>query len=213
MNEMAKEIPAHERLAKLPPVFRATDAALRFRWDAKTTAQYLWQWKRRGLIEGLGGKSDVFAIKLLGQDVNWEVAAKKVMPTAIVVGLEILLRENWITQIVQRPDLVVAPVDTAFKLDRFNVQRRPAEWFTRMRRGMVAAESDAVLPTLRPAWALADMLAQEGWGACGIQPDDIDWSAVTDRDRRQWVNAIRAVGLAPEVIERDEEVVEAMSLR
>ena len=51
------------------------------------------------------------------------------------------------------------------------------------------------LLVLKPAWALADMLGEEGWGACGLQPDDIEWSEITDADELEWQTACRVFAL------------------
>lgn len=48
------------------------------------------------------------------------------------------------------------------------------------------------LPALRPAWALADMIAKDGWDGCGTHPDDIDTSAI---DITDWNAAVEAFNI------------------
>lgn len=64
----------------------------------------------------------------------------------------------------------------------------------------LARDADAVtaegLRTLRPAWALADLLHRAGWERCGLSPDDFEWSQPA-RAERDWRAARKAVGLAP----------------
>ena len=51
------------------------------------------------------------------------------------------------------------------------------------------------LPSLAPAWALADLVLREGWCDCGVGPDDIYWDMVTVSDERDWAEACAALGL------------------
>ena len=103
----SKQISAIERLRELPPVFRGANLTIRFRWDSKTASQYLYLWKRRNLVKGLGGHSDVFANLLIAQYPDWEKALLMAMPSAVVVGVEVLRRAGWSTQIPQRPNVAV----------------------------------------------------------------------------------------------------------
>ena len=47
--------------------------------------------------------------------------------------------------------------------------------------------------SVAPAWALADMLKREGWGTCGLWPDDLDLE-VTAQDEADWRAACLAFG-------------------
>ena len=99
---MSKQISAIDRLRELPTLFRGAHLTTRFRWDSKTASQYLYLWKRRNLVQGLGGHSDVFANLLFEpfpQYPNWEKALLMTMPSAVIVSVEVLRRVGWTTQI------------------------------------------------------------------------------------------------------------------
>jgi len=117
-----------------------------------------------------------------------------VMPSAVISGLEVLRRAGWITQI---PYLITVTVNAAQRVchvDRFEVSVQGPEWFDVMAAGMQSGEGVA-LPSLAPAWALADLVHREGWCDCGVGPDDIYWDLVTVSDQRDWADACEALGL------------------
>lgn len=185
-----KQVSAIQRLQELPPVFRGADLTLRFQWTSKTASQYLFLWKQRGLVQALGGHSDVFANLLVQPRPDWELALRLAMPSAVIVGVEALRRHGWTTQVPDRPEVAVDSSQPVFTVAPFVVSSRPPRWFAASRKGIKDG-------ALTPAWALADMLQRDGWGGCGLQPDDMDWEAWTDRDRRQWAAACKAYGVDP----------------
>lgn len=183
---------ALQRLLSLPAIFSGRDLTVRFGWTSKNASQYLYLWKKRGLVQALGGHSDTFANLLVQPRVDWEECLRRAMPSAVIVGVEALRRRSWTTQIQARPDVAVQESLPVYTVDHFTVSARPAAWFEASRKGI---ENGA----LAPASALADMLAREGWGACGLTPDDIEWRAIKTRDRRQWTAACKAYRLALDV--------------
>jgi len=192
---MRKQISAIERLKELPPVFRGADLTIRFQWDSKTASQYLYLWKRRNLVQGLGGHSDVFANLLIAQYPDWEKALLMAMPSAVVIGVEVLRRVGWTTQIPDRPNVAVTAKHPVFKTNVYNIEARDLVWFAKVAPG-IRRDGDVaiVLPTLAPAWALADMLKREGWGTCGLWPDDLDLE-VSASDEADWRAASVAFGM------------------
>ena len=66
------QLSAFERLRDLPALFRGGDLTRRFGWTSKTASQYLYLWKRRGLVQSLGGHSDVYANLLTDRHPDWE---------------------------------------------------------------------------------------------------------------------------------------------
>ena len=191
-----------DRLKVLPTIFRGSDITVRFQWNSKTASHYLWLWKRRGLVEPLGGHSDVFANLMVDASPNWEAALLMARPSAVIVGIECLRRAGWTTQIPARPEVAIDHALPLLSSDHFSIERRSEGWFETVRRGIsrpASKAADAVArtaPELRPAWALADMLATSGWGPCGLQPDDIDFDVPMERDRLDWVRATRALRLS-----------------
>jgi hypothetical protein len=193
-------ISALERLQSLPALFRGTDLTVRFGWDAKTASQYVFLWKRRSLIQGLGGHSDVFANLLVDKHPDWDQALRMAMPSAVAIGLSVLHEAGWTTQIPARRSVAVDATFKLFKTDLYDVTPRGRRWFASVAAG-VRSEPGA-LPRLAPAWALADLLRDSDWGAFGLHRDDIEWDAVGDVDERDWSNACAALGVdAPSLSE------------
>ena len=190
---MNRQISAIERLQSLPRVFRGADLTVRFQWTSKTASHYLYLWKRRDLVAGLGGHSDVFANLLIDRHPDWATALRMVMPSAVVIGIEALRQAGWTTQIPRAPTVAVDDTQPVYTTAHFDINRRDPAWFAATRAGLQPAAG--ALPVLAPAWALADMLAADGWAGCGLDTDDIDWSEITEQDQAQWEHACAALGL------------------
>lgn len=189
------QVSAFERLRDLPALFRGGDLTRRFGWTSKTASQYLYLWKRRGLVQGLGGHSDVYANLLAGRDPDWEGAVVIAMPSAVLIGIEALRRAGWTTQLVQRPTIAVKSGCPMFQTEHFDAVNRDPHWFDQVAPG-IEGSPDAGLRTLRPAWALADLLHHAGWEHGGLSPDDIEWSQAAGAER-DWRAARKAFGLVP----------------
>ena len=189
------QISAFERLRDLPALFRGGDLTRRFGWTSKTASQYLYLWKRRGLVQGLGGHSDVYANLLASRHPDWEGAVAMAMPSAVLIGIEALRRAGWTTQLVQRPTVAVKSGHPMFKTDHFDLVTRDPYWFDQVAPGIEGSTGEG-LRTLRPAWALADLLHHMGWEHSGLSPDDIEWSQAVSAER-DWRAARKAFGLAP----------------
>lgn len=191
----AKQISAIERLLSLPAIFRGSDLTIRFQWTSKTASQYLYLWKCRGLVDGLGGHSDIFANLLVDRSPDWEKALFKAMPSAVIIGIDAIRRARWTTQIPYRPTVAVKSNQPVFMTERFKIIARDPQWFALTKKGIVPDKNWETPRILSPAWALADLLRESSWGTFGLDPDDIDWDEVTKRDQKQWTIACRAFGL------------------
>ncbi len=187
---MATQVSSVQRLLSLPALFSGKDLTIRFQWTSKAASQYLYLWKKRGLVQPLGGHSDIFANTLVQPQPDWEAALRLAMPSAVVVCAEALRRGGWTTQVPSQPEVAVPAGQPRYSVHRFDVKPRPASWFEASRPGIRDH-------CLQPAWALADMLASAGWGDAGLQPDDLDWGRVGKRDQSQFAVACRAYGLKP----------------
>lgn len=186
------QISAIERLRSLPDVFRGADLTVRFQWTSKTASQYLYLWKRRGLITAVGGHSDVFVNQLAGrQDVM--KALMIAMPTAVITGLEALRMAGWTTQIVQRPSVAVMRGSRLFRVNGFTVEPRSESWFARVRPGLLMPSPDYPR-VLAPEWALADLLQKQGWGVCGLFPDDVEWGDLDADSLARFRDACQQMG-------------------
>lgn len=192
-----KQVSAIERLQSLPPLFRGADLTVRFQWTSKTASQYLYLWKRRKLVQELGGHSDVFANMLMTRQPNWEQALLLAMPSALLIGVEALRQAGWVTQIQHSPGIAVNAREPVYATTRFDIVAREPKWFSAVQRGVVREHREG-LPMLAPAWALADLLREGEWGSFGLWPDDIDWQQVRPEDEVEWEAACKTLGL-PEV--------------
>lgn len=185
------QVSAFERLRDLPALFRGGDLTRRFGWTSKTASQYLYLWKRRGLVQGLGGHANLLA----SRHPDWEGAVVMAMPSAVLIGIEALRRAGWTTQLVQRPTIAVKSGYPMFKTEHFDVVSRDPHWFDQVAPG-IEGTPDKGLRTLRPAWALADLLHHKAWEHSGLSPDDIECPQAASAER-DWHAAGKAFGLAP----------------
>lgn len=181
-------------LESLPLVFHVADLTLRLGWKPRFALQELYRWNRQGLVCGLGGQSGVYANLIVSKYPDWEMGLRMVMPSAVISGLEVLRRAGWITQIPYLITVTVSASQRVYQVDRFEVNVQGPEWFDEMAAGMRGGEGVA-LPSLAPAWALADLVRREGWCDCGVGPDDIYWDWVTASDQSDWSKACAALGL------------------
>lgn len=200
MIDVAAQISSIQRLLSLPALFSGRDLTVRFQWTSKAASQYLYLWKKRGLVKPLGGHSDVFANTLVQPQPDWDAALRLAMPSAVVVGIEALRRAGWTTQVPHLPEVVVQAGGPRYAIEHFTVKPKPAPWFEDSRPGIQDH-------CLSPAWALADMLNGAGWRDTGLQPDDIDWDRVRARDQSQFAAACRVYGLKPSELEAVEPLL------
>jgi hypothetical protein len=189
------QVSAVERLRELPALFRGGDLTRRFGWTSKTASQYLYLWKRRGLVQGFGGHSDVHANLLASRHPDWEAAVVMTMPSVVLIGIEALRRAGWTTQRVPRPTVALRSGHPLFKTEHFEVVSRNPKWFDQVAPGIEGSAGEG-LRTLRPAWALAELLHQKGWKHSGLSPDDIEWLEAASAER-DWRAARTAFGLPP----------------
>lgn len=115
---------------------------------------------------------------------------------SVLTGASILNVWHWSTQCMYRPDL--AMVEPVWMLsDDFWPVRRSKEWFELVKPGL-APELGLWfwgIPMLKPAWAMADILAENGGWGLHLAPDDIEWGAVTLHDEVEWKAACKAFDL------------------
>ena len=148
-------------------------------------------------MEEMGGRSGVFANLAVDQYPNWELGLRIVAPTAVVIGIEILRRAGWTTQIPYVPTVAVNLTQLTQRIqpvEHFELVGQSQEWYSEIAGGIRSGEGVA-LPHLEPAWALADLIKREGWCDCGLGPDDIYWDTITEHDQAEWSNACTALGL------------------
>ena len=143
------QVSAFERLRDLPALFRGGDLTRRFGWTSKTASQYVYLWKRRGLVQGLGGHSDAYANLLASRHPDWEGAVVMAMPSAGLVGIEALRRAGWTTQLVQRPTVAVKSGHLMFQTEHFDVVNRDPHWFDHVAPGIEGSPRRGFVPSGR----------------------------------------------------------------
>lgn len=186
-------LPGLRVLEALPAVFARQ--LLESRVPSEQAATLLGRWIASAHVEALGGRSEIYANRHMAAHADWDSAVRVAAPSAVIAGTEALRRAGWITQIPQRPEVAVPRCQAVHLegVERFEVLVRPDTWFDQVFAALPEAGSAA--PTLPPAWALADLLATDGWQRCGIAPGDLSFDEVTNRDRAQWRDACRLWGL------------------
>lgn len=198
-------VASHERLNSLPCVFHVADLTIRLGWAPQTALRQLFLWKKLGQVKGLGGQSWIFANLAADQYPDWELGLRMIMPTAVVIGIEVLRRAGWTTQIPYVATVAVSSAQRIHQVERFNVCAQSPQWFELINPGIRREDEDVALAHLAPAWALADLIKREGWCDGGLGPDDIYWDSVSKQDQVDWNVACIALGLGVRSMNPDHE--------
>lgn len=191
---------ALSRLRALPEVFTGTDLNMLFGWPSGITSSYLANWRRAGLVKSLGGRSDVHMNLVANPQVNPEAALRRAYPLSVMVGVDILREAGWTTQIPARQEVAVPQDGPIYAVEGYELVPRREQWFRKVKPG-VEPSPDAV-DRLRPAWALADMIARAQDGrvrdAWLLDPEDLDIEAA--QADKHMAKALAAFGLELECI-------------
>lgn len=191
------------RLRVLPEIFTGAELTVLFGWKSSIASSYLAQWRKAGLVKSLGGRADVHMNLLRSPQANPEKALRRVFPTAVKVGVDRLRAAGWTTQIAARPEIAIPPSSSRYSVENFELVTRPAQWFQTVKPGTDQAADG--LDSLRPAWALADMVSRAQdrrvRNAWLPDPEDIDLPAPDAAKAQQDLQtAWHAFGLAPEAL-------------
>lgn len=183
---------ATERLAAMPEVFTGGDLTTLFGWKSAIASSYLANWRRSGLVRSLGGRSDVHMNLVRNRQINPEAALRRAFPNAVKVGVDVLREAGWTTQIPTAPEVAVPTSSSLYTLQDFDLTTRTNKWFLLVAPGMQAVEQG--INQLKPAWALADMLARaldsrikKAWL---LDPEDIDLESA--RADQETIRAMQA---------------------
>ena len=175
---------AREWLLTMPEVFSVGELALVMGCPRTEASQYLWRWRDKTMVRGLGGKSGIF-INLVQNpsaatdSARWERALLKAMPSSMIGGYEALAGSGLTTQVTHQRFVIVSNTDSAFEIDGAEVHRRPVPWMNRLvREGAVIADAPGeAVPRLRPGAALADLAR---YGPSTPDADDIDLESLEE---------------------------------
>lgn len=178
-------LPARERLQRLGDVFTGPELAACFGWKSGIASTYLANWRTAGLVKSLGGRSDVHMNLVVNPQVNPEAALRRAFPLSCRLGVDVLREAGWTTQIPSRPEVAVPSDGPIYAVQDFELVQRSQGWFRKVLHGVEFVHGG--VDRLRPAWALADMIAraqdrrvQHAWL---LDPEDLDLEAVS-ADRR-----------------------------
>lgn len=172
-------------LRALPSVFSLGDVEIMFDMPTTDAVKAISRWKEKGYAAALGPRTGVFYNRFLSpHHDDRRLALDKILrlPYA-VIGINALRHGQWVTQrggVLEIAAPVTAGIQTHPKVNGVVFCPRPAGWFDKVN-GQVCEAEDGVygLPTLSPAYALADILLSKAgltrkdnkvWDA---DPDDI----------------------------------------
>ncbi len=206
MSEQAKiYTSAQVRLMGLPVIFTGSDLTVRFGWTSVAASQYLSQWRKRQLVQSLGGLSDVHFNLLRCSQPSLDAGLRRAIPRAIKGGVDVLREAGWTTQILRHLEAIV-PVDgPLYSLNDIKLQTRTTRRFSMTEPGTIPVSAEEGLSRLHPAWALADMIHRARDGRVNdawlLDPDDIDLDAA--RSDKRMGKALEAFKLSPDLISDD----------
>ncbi|MBE0475006.1 hypothetical protein [Rhodoferax sp.] len=192
------------RLRLLPEIFTGSELTVLFGWRSAIASSYLAQWRKAGLVKSLGGRSDVHMNLVRNPQADPEQALRRAFPTAVKVGIDRLRAAGWTTQIAARPEVAIPSATSRYSVEGFDLVTRPAQWFQTAKPG--TEQTPEGLDSLRPAWALADMLSRAQdkrvRNAWLPDPDDIDLPALGTPAHQDLQAACRSFGLVPDAMTR-----------
>jgi hypothetical protein len=175
---------ARDWLLTMPEVFSVGELALVMGCPRAEASQYLWRWRNKTMVRGLGGKSGIFInlVRNPGAATDsdrWERALLKAMPSSMIGGYEVLAGSGLTTQVTHQRFVIVSNTDSAFQIDGAEVHRRPVPWMNRLvREGAIIADARCeAVPRLRPGAALADLAR---YGPSTPDADDIDLESLEE---------------------------------
>ena len=194
---------AIERLRAMPEIFTGSELTVLFGWKSGIASSYLAHWRKAGLVQSLGGRSDVHMNLIRNPQPNTEQALRRVYPNAIKVGVDRLRAAGWITQIPARQEVAIAPTNSRYSIEGFELVTRPEKWFQTVKPGTDKAADG--IDRLKPAWALADMISRAQdrrvHNAWLPDPEDIDLPSMDTTQKSNDLHvAWRAFTLAPETL-------------
>ncbi|MGH8338045.1 MAG: hypothetical protein ACRETL_14755 [Gammaproteobacteria bacterium] len=192
---------AIQRLSALPEVFTGSELTVLFGWKSSIASSYLAHWRKAGLVKSLGGRSDVHMNLIRNSQVSPELALRRAFPAAVKVGVDILRAAGWTTQIPTQPEVAVPATRSLHAVNGFELTTRTEKWLQTVKPGLQQVADG--IDRLRPAWALADMLARardrrvkHAWLP---DPEDLDLDSV--RQSSDLARALPAFALAPDCLD------------
>lgn len=192
------------RLRQLPYIFDLRDMRTTFEITKGVDRVLVSRWREKGMIEPVGPDAGLYynlirdpegAKRRIGE------AIRRRYPAAVVIGFSAIHAGGWTTQIPRRISVAVPSESSAARMTGVKLLSRSRTWYARIQEGLHLTEDEMVerigrraaaaatepmirigmdgLPTLHPAWALADQLRyKDDWVP---DPDDLDNEAIDER--------------------------------
>lgn len=169
-------------LKELPEIFNASYMHNQLGYNAETVKTTLSRWSKKGWIEPLGGRSEVYLNSIKHQGHPWrEKGLVEADPSATLTGATVFRIYGWTTQIAQRPTVTLS-VRKLQSTEHFNIQQRSTSWYYKILKGVISNKAD--IPVLHPSWCLVDAIyrMEDSWLP---PPDDLEWDTIESIDSRE----------------------------
>ncbi len=182
-------------LRDLPPVFDLSTFSRLVDVERDVAKTYLSRWSKSGLVIPAGPRAGIYYNAVAVPDASDRFAARALRmayPSALVTGETVLHRAGWTTQIPHASVVAVLERRSYVRIDGFEIRGRTRDWYVAARAACGREPDPDGLPSVTPAFALADGFAHEdGWRP---DPDDLD---VDDDAWPDVVAAFGSLGAAP----------------
>jgi hypothetical protein len=191
---MKRYVSARERLLILPEVFSDNTVARMFDLNSNEAAVLLSRWKAAGIIGSAGPRAGIYfnLVKNPNGAIEHVVdALLMVYPSSILCGESVLNAAGWTTQIPSSVSVAVLARRSYPSMYGFKIVGRPIGWMQKVHPFIIRPDDASFttygLPSLPPALALADILAdQHEW-----HPDIDD----LDIPKKSWKEIVNAFAL------------------
>jgi hypothetical protein len=171
---------AIKRLSSVPEVFTSEEFCRRTGMSHQAAGLYLVRLKHAGLVETAGPRTGLFFNRLKQPQIDASLrlqAAKRLYPSALVVGAACLHAAGFTTQIPHVLDVAVKSRPSIKQLDGLKIVRRPLAWYRRMAAGgliLREGQSPFVIESLAPRAALHDAREHPADQLWLPDPEDLD---------------------------------------
>lgn len=206
-DAMRTYISGYERLADLPPVFSLNTLVRATGMNRATAKVALTRWAGKKLVESAGPRAGIYFNRVVDRAGHTAHAVNALVmkyPSATLCGASVLHGAGWTTQIPSTLHVAIEARSSYAKIGGVTLFPRPVAWFRFMQNqrawadsggNQVEAETNSyALRALAPAWALADLYADQSGGAWQPDEDDLDLPKTAVAAVRR---ACKAMAVAP----------------
>ena len=186
-GRMRKYVSAYDRLAQLPAVFTINTMVRATGIDRASARVVLTRWAGKNMVESAGPRTGIYFNRVVdrsGASAHAVRALTMKYPSATLCGASVLHSAGWTTQIPSTLHVAVEARNSYSRFDGVTLHPRRRSWFQRMQKhgawidaGDAAAAGEMTsydLRALAPAWALADLYADQSGRSWQPREDDLD---------------------------------------